>query len=115
MALGMKNHKTDNQTPEQLISRALRSLDNDLRQILILHNGNGNTPGLSFEALTDRWDRPSLDLIAAEKTALRNLRRPPVAELMVEALKKGDEVIWQALAGEDNVVYKDNLNQLDFF
>jgi hypothetical protein len=38
-----------------------------------------------------------------------------VAGLIVEASKKSDNVIWQALAGEDNVVYKDNLNQLDFF
>ena len=105
------NPTNDIQTPEQLISRALRSLDNDLRQVLILHNGNGDTPGSSFEELTGRLDRPSRDLIAAEKTAIRNLRRPPVAGLIVEALSKSDNVIWQALAGEDNVVYKDNLNQ----
>jgi len=107
------NPTNDIQTPEQLISRALRSLDNDLRQVLILHNGNGDTPGSSFEELTGRLDRPSRDLIAAEKTAIRNLRRPPVAGLIVEALSKSDNVIWQALAGEDNVVYKDNLNQLE--
>ena len=105
------NHTNDIQTPEQLISRALRTLDKDLRQVLILHNGNGDTPGLSFEALTGRLDRPSQDLIAAEKTAIRNLRRPPVARLIVEALKKSDNAIWQALADENNVVYKDNLNQ----
>jgi hypothetical protein len=34
-----------------------------------------------------------------------------VAGLIVEALRKSDKVIWQALAGADNVVYKDNLNQ----
>jgi hypothetical protein len=107
----MMSPTNDNQTPEQLISRALRTLDNDLRQVLILHNGNGDTPGLSFEELTGRLDRPSRDLIAAEKTAIRNLRRPPVAGLIVEALRKSDKVIWQALAGEDNVVYKDNFNQ----
>ena len=107
----MKNHKTDNQTPEQLISRALRTLDKDLRQVLILHNGNGDTPGLSFEALTGRLDRPSRDLIAAEKTAIRNLRHPPVARLIVDALKKSDNAIWQALADENNVVYKDSLHQ----
>ena len=66
---------------------------------------------MSFEELTGRLDRPSRDLIAAEKTAIRNLRRPPVARLIVEALRKSDNVIWQALAGEDNVVYKDSLNQ----
>jgi hypothetical protein len=107
----MMNPTNDIQTPEKLISRALRSLDNDLRQILILHNGNRDTPGLSFEALTDRLDRPIQDLITAEKTAIRNLRRPPAAGLIVEALRKSDNVIWQALAGADNVVYKDNLNQ----
>jgi hypothetical protein len=88
------NPTKDIQTPVQLISRALRTLDKDLRQVLVLHNGNGDTPGLPFEALTDRLDRPSLDLIAAEKTALRNLRRPPMARLMVEALRKSDKVIW---------------------
>ena len=108
----MMSPTNDIQTPEQLISRALRSLDNDLRQVLILHNGNGDTPGSSFEELTGRLDRPSRDLIAAEKTAIRNLRRPPVAGLIVEALSKSDNVIWQALAGEDNVVYKDNLHQI---
>ena len=111
MALGMKNHKTDNQTPEQLISRALRTLDNDLRQVLILHNGNGDAPGLSFEELTGRLDRPSRDLITTEKTAIRNLRRPPVAGLIVEALRKSDTAIWQALADENNVVYKESLDQ----
>jgi len=107
------NPTNDIQTPEQLISRALRSLDNDLRQVLILHNGNGDTPGSSYEELTGRLDRPSRDLIATEKTAIRNLRRPPAARLVIEALKKSDNVIWQALAGQDNVVYKDNLNQLE--
>jgi hypothetical protein len=67
------NPTNDIQTPEQLISRALRTLDKGLRQVLILHNGNGETPGLSFEALTVRLDRPSQDLISAEKTAIRNL------------------------------------------
>jgi hypothetical protein len=109
----MMNPTNDIQTPEQLISRALRSLDNDLRQVLILHNGNGDTPGSSYEELTGRLDRPSRDLIATEKTAIRNLRRPPTARLVIEALKKSDNVIWQALAGQDNVVYKDNLNQLE--
>ncbi|MFQ5486622.1 MAG: hypothetical protein ACE5DO_14990, partial [Desulfobacterales bacterium] len=107
----MMNRTNDIQTLEQLISRALRGLDNDLRQVLILHNGNGDTPGLSFEELTSRLDRPSRDLIAAEKTAIRKLRHPSVARLIVEALRKSDNVIWQALAGEDNIVYKDNLNQ----
>jgi hypothetical protein len=107
----MMNPTNDNSIPEQLISRALRTLDKDLRQVLILHNGHGDTPGLSFEELTARLDRPSQDLIAAEKTAIRNLRRPPVARLMVEALRKSDKVIWQALAGEDNTVYKDDLDQ----
>ncbi len=101
----------DNQTPEQLISLALDTLDNDLRQVLILHNGNGDTPGLSFEELTGRLNRSSRVLIAAEKSAIRNLRRLPVARLMVEALRKSDNLIWQALANEDNVVYKDSLNQ----
>jgi hypothetical protein len=96
------NPTNDNQTSTQSISRALCNLDNDLRQILILHNGNGNTPGLSFEALTDRLDRPSRDLITAEKTAIRNLRRPPAAGLIVAALRKSDNVIWQALAGTDS-------------
>jgi hypothetical protein len=91
------NPTKDIQTPVQLISRALLTLDKDLRQVLVLHNGNGDTPGLPFEALTDRLDRPSLDLIAAEKTALRNLRRPPMARLMVEALRKSDKVIWQEI------------------
>jgi hypothetical protein len=86
----------DIQTPEQLITRALRTLDKGLRQVLILHNGTGDTPGLSFEELTGRLDRPSQDLIAAEKTAIRTLRRPPVAGLIVEALRKSDKVIWQA-------------------
>jgi hypothetical protein len=107
----MMSPTNDIQTPEQLISRALRTLDKDLRQVLILHNGNGDTPGLPFEALTARLNRPSLDLIAAEKTELRNLRRPPAARLMVEALRKSDNAIWQALAGEDNIVYKDDLDQ----
>jgi len=101
----------DKSIPEQLISRAVRTLDSDLRQVLILHNGNGDTPGLSFEELAGRLDRSSQDLIAVEKTAIRNLRHPTAARLMVEALKKGDSVIWQALADENNVVYKDNLNQ----
>jgi hypothetical protein len=105
------NHTNDNQTPGQLISRALDTLDNDLRQVLILHNGTGDTPGLSFEELTGRLDRSSRVLIAAEKSAIRNLRRLPVARLMVEALRKSDNLIWQALANEDNVVYKDDLNQ----
>ena len=107
----MMNPSNEIQTPEQVISRALRSLDNDLRQVLILHNGNGDTSGLSFEALTDRLDRPIQDLIAAEKTAIRNLRRPPVARMMVDALRKADNAIWQALANEANLVYKDDLNQ----
>jgi hypothetical protein len=34
-----------------------------------------------------------------------------VAKLIVDALKKSENVIWQALANEDNVVYKDSLNQ----
>ncbi len=54
----MMNPTNDYQTSTQSISRALCNLDNDLRQILILHNGNGNTPGLSFEALTDHWQNP---------------------------------------------------------
>jgi hypothetical protein len=103
----------DIQTAKQLIFGALRTLDNDLRQILILHNGNGDTPGLSFEALAGRLNRPSLDLMEAEKTALRNLRRPPVSRLIVEALRKSDNAIWQALAGEENVDHKDNLKQLE--
>jgi hypothetical protein len=107
----MMNHTNDNQTPGHLISRALDTLDNDLRQVLILHNGNGDTPGLSFEELMGRLDRSSRVLIAAEKTAIRNLRRLPVARLIVEALRKSDNVIWQSLANEDNVVYKDSLNQ----
>ena len=107
----MMSPTNDIQTPEQLICRALRTLDKDLRQVLILHNGNGDTTGLSFEALTARMDRPSQDLIAAEKTAIRNLRRPTAARLIVEALNKSDNAIWQALADENNVVYKDSLHQ----
>ncbi len=89
----MMNRTNDNQTPGQLISRAFDTLDNDLRQVLILHNGDGDTPGLSFEELTGRLDRSSRDLITAEKTAIRNLRRLPVAKLIVEALRKSDNVI----------------------
>ena len=111
MALGMMTPTNDKLIPEQLISQALRTLDKDLRQVLVLHNGNGDTPGLSFEALTARLDRPSQDLIEAEKTAIRNLRHPPVARLIVEALRKSDNAIWQALADENNVVYKDSLHQ----
>jgi len=107
----MMNPTNDNQTPGQSISRAIDTLDNDLRQVLILHNGNGDTPGLSFDELTGRLDRSSPDLIAAEKAAIRNLRRLPVAKLIVEALRKSDNAIWQALANEDNLVYKDSLNQ----
>jgi hypothetical protein len=62
-----------------------------LRQVLILHNGNGDTPGLSFEELTGRLDRSSRDLIAPEKAAIRNLRRLPVGKLIVEALRKTDK------------------------
>ena len=109
----MMNPTNDIQAPEQFISRALRSLDDDLRQILILPNGNGDAPGLSFEALTGRLDRPSRDLIAAEKTAIRNLRRPPAARLTVEALRKSHNLIRPVLAGEDNGGYKENLNQLE--
>ena len=87
ITLRMMSPTNDIQTPEQLISRALRTLDKDLRQVLILHNGNGDTPGLSFEALTARLDLPSQDLIAAEKTAIRNLQRPSAARLIVEALR----------------------------
>ena len=86
----MMNPANDNQTPGQSISRAIDTLDNDLRQVLILHNGNGDTPGLSFDELTGRLDRSSPDLIEAEKAAIRNLRRPPVAKLIVEALRKSD-------------------------
>jgi hypothetical protein len=105
------NHTNDNQTPEQLISRALDTLGNDLRQVLILHNGKGEMTGLSFEELTVRLDRPIQDLIEAEKAAIRNLRRPPTAKLIIEALRKSDKVIWQALADQDNLVYKDSLSQ----
>lgn len=98
-------------TPMQLVGRALDTLDEDLRQVLRLHNGSGGTPGLSFEALAGRLDRPGRDLIAAEKTAIRNLRHPSVVRLMVEALNISDSVIWQALAGRQSVVYKNNLNQ----
>ena len=105
------NRKNEARTPEQLISRAVSTLDDDLRQVLILHNGNGDTPGLSFEDLTGRLDRSSRDLIAAERTAIRYLRHPSAARLIVDALGKSDNVIWQALADEDNVVYKDDHNQ----
>lgn len=107
----MMSPTNDTQTSEQLISQALRSLDKDLRQILILHNGDGDARGLPFEELASRLDRPAQDLIAAEKTAVRILRRPPVSRLMVEVLQKADNVIWQALGGEGNVVYKDDLNK----
>lgn len=105
------NLTSDIQTPEQLLSRALRTLDNDLLQVLILHNGKGDTPGLSFEELAGRLHRPIRDLIAAERTAIRHLRHPAAGRLIVEALKKSENVIWQALAGKDNVVFKDDLNQ----
>jgi len=107
----MKNPTNDNQTPGQMITRAIDTLDKDLRQVLILHNGNGDTPGLSFEELAGRLDRSSPDIIASEKAAIRNLRRLPVAKLIVEALRKSDTAIWQALANKDNLVYKDSLNQ----
>jgi hypothetical protein len=107
----MVSLKNDTQTPERLISRAIDSFDEDLRQILILHNGKGNTRGLPFEALADRLDRPIQDLIAAEKTAIRTLRHPAVSRLMAETLRKADNVIWQALGGEDDIVYKYDLNQ----
>jgi len=79
----MMNPTNDNQTSTQSISRALCNLDNDLRQILILYNGNGNTPGLSFEALTDRLERPIQDLITAEKTAITSSGRLWPAQTML--------------------------------
>ncbi|BBO89932.1 hypothetical protein [Desulfosarcina ovata] len=101
----------DNQTPEQLISRAIDTLERDIKQILILRNGRGQTPGLPYEELENQTGQPIECLIAMEKKAIRRLRHPSVAKWIVKAVKKADNTIWQTLANEDNVVYKDDLNR----
>ncbi len=98
-------------TYEQMISEALRSLDDDLRHLLIMHNGYGDTPGMPFEEMAHRLDRPIQDLIEDEKAAIRRLRRPQAAQLMVEIIRMADDMIWQSLENQDGVVYKKGLKQ----
>lgn len=98
-------------TYEPMISEALRSLDDDLRHLLIMHNGYGDTPGMPFEEMAHRLDRPIQDLIEDEKAAIRRLRRPQVAQLMVEIIRMADDMIWQSLENQDGVVYKKGLKQ----
>lgn len=105
------NRSYDNQTPEQLISRAIDTLESDIKQVLILRNGMSQTPGLQYEELENQTGQPIERLVAMEKKAIRRLRHPSVAKWIVEAVKKADNTIWQALANEDNVVYKDDLNR----
>jgi hypothetical protein len=105
------NRSYDNQTPEQLISRAIDTLESDIKQVLILRNGMGQTPGLAYEELERQTGQPIECLIAMEKKAIRRLRHPSVAKWIVKAVKKADDTIWQALASDDNVVYKDDLNR----
>jgi hypothetical protein len=105
------NRLHDNQTPEQLISRAIDTLEIDIKQVLILCNGIGQTPGLPYEELEHQTGQPIECLIAMEKKAIRRLRHPSVAKWIVKAVKKADDTIWQAMANEDNVVYKDDSNR----
>jgi len=107
----MTDRANDTSAPGQLIARALGTLDTDLRRVLIMHNGHGDTPGLSFEALEGLLNRRALDLAADEKRAIRNLRRPAAAHFIAEAVKRGDSLIWRALAGTEDVVNKGSLRQ----
>ena len=61
------NRSYDNPTPEQLISRAMDTLEKDIKQILIFHNGMGQTPGLPYEELENQTDQPIESMIAMKK------------------------------------------------
>ena len=101
----------ENLTPTQMIAEALKSLDDKLHNVLIVHNGFDGTPGLSFEEMSNRLSLPPETLAEAEKRALRKLRHHRACKVIIEAVKRIDQDIWHSLSTDDNVVYKANLAQ----
>ena len=54
---------------------------------------------------------PTETLVDYEKKAIRHLRHPSTAKLIVQAIEKADQDIWCLLSSVENVVYKQTLVQ----
>jgi hypothetical protein len=97
--------------PKELIRKALRSLNNRLLQVVSLHYGLDGISPLSFEEMSLQMGLPTETLVDYEKKAIRHLRHPSTAKLIVQAIEKADQDIWRLLSSVENVVYKQTLVQ----
>jgi len=97
--------------PKELIRKALRSLNDRLFQIVSLHYGLDGISPLSFEEMSLQMGLPTETLVGYEKKAVRRLRHPSTAKLIVQAIEKADQDIWRFLSSVENVVYKQTLVQ----
>ena len=97
--------------PKELIRKALRSLNDKLFQIVSLHYGLDGISPLSFEEISLQIGLPTEILGDYEKKAIRHLRHPSTAKLIVRAIKEADQDIWCFLSNGENVVYKQALAQ----
>jgi len=97
--------------PKELIRKALRSLNDGLFQIVSLHYGLDGISPLSFEKMSLQMGLPTETLVDYEKKAVRHLRHPTTAKLIVQAIEKADQDIWRILSSVENVVYKQTFAQ----
>ncbi len=90
----------------QIISNAIKTLDEPYYEVLMLYYGLNNTPCFSFQEISRQIGKPVTVLERMEKGAIRKLRRTKTVLLISKAVQMADSDIWQALAEENNVVYK---------
>ncbi len=86
-------------------------MNDKLFQIISLHYGLDGIAPLSLEEMSLQMGLPTETLVNDEKKAVRLLRHPTTAKLMVQAIEKADQDIWHFLSSVENVVYKQTLAQ----
>ncbi len=98
-------------SPRRMIREALKSLDDELYELLCLHNRLNGKPGLSFEEISDQGGQSVDNLVFFEKKAIRKLRKPELAKVISKAIDSANLEIWNILSNNKNILYKNILSK----
>lgn len=94
----------------QHISKALRSLDEKQRKVLLYLYGLNGEKHHSLEEISNRLNTSPENILFIEKQAIRRLRQPRLCKPLVQILEKRETEIWSALSEPGSLVYKDQLS-----
>lgn len=98
-------------SPRRMIRETLKSLDEELYELLCLHNRLNGKPGLSFEEISDQRGQSVDNLVFFEKKALRKLQKPELAKIISKAIDAATPEIWNILSNNNNILYKNILSK----